>query len=217
MPLMFAADVGTGAAPVGLAVLEERELPPGPLDLLDGLGCTRPIDLDVGFGKGRSLVEWSQRGFGGTLLGIELRRGFVEHAARVLARAGASGVRLVRGDFRALVSRFVPDGAVRRCFLHFPDPWWKKRHQKRQVVSGPVVAELGRLLAPGGEVFVQTDVPERAEEFGGAFGAAGLEQVFPSGGAAGENPFGVRSNRELRCIEAGLPVWRMVFRKGPQA
>jgi tRNA (guanine-N7-)-methyltransferase len=205
------AAASTGTA--GPDVLDEYGLPAGPLELGGVLGCGAPLDLDVGFGKGRSLLEWAQRGFGGTLLGVEVRRSFVELAAARLARAGAQGVRLLRGDFRALAPRLVPDGGVRRCFLHFPDPWWKKRHLKRQVVSGPVLAELVRLLAPGGEVVLQTDVAERAAEFRAALAETGLEERhFAEGGPEG-NLLGVRSNREIRCAEAGLPVYRMVYAK----
>jgi tRNA (guanine-N7-)-methyltransferase len=211
---MFGTDPGVEVESAAATILEEHALPAGPLDLLRTLGCAPPVDLDVGFGKGRSLVEWAARGFGGSLLGIEVRRGFAEHAAARLAKAGARGVRILRGDFRALAVRLGPAGAVRRIFFHFPDPWWKKRHLKRQVVSGPVVAELVRLLRPGGEIFVQTDVPERAAEFRAALAAAGLEPTQLGEGTTEPNPFGVRSNRELRCAAAGLPVWSMTFRKG---
>jgi tRNA (guanine-N7-)-methyltransferase len=211
---MLGTDPGTGAQGAAVALLDEHDLPAGPLDFARTLGLAGPLDIDVGFGKGRSLVEWAAHGFGGGLLGVEVRRSFAQFAAGRLARVGAVGVRIVRGDFRALAVRLGPSGAVRRFFFHFPDPWWKKKHLKRQVVSAPVLAEVVRLLAPGGEVFVQTDVPERAAEFRAAFAAAGLEEVHVSDGVGGENPLGVRSNREIRCAEAGLPVWRMVVRKG---
>lgn len=195
---------------------EEYELAAGPIDLRATLGCSAPVELDIGFGKGRSLVEWAALGRDGTLLGIEIRRGLVDQARDRLGRAGARGVRLLRGDFRALVPRLGPDGLVRRCYLHFPDPWWKKRHRKRQVVSAPVVAELFRLLAPGGEVCVQTDVPERAAEFREALAAAGLEERWRSDGGAEARPLDVRSNREVRCEAAGVPVYRMMYGKPPR-
>jgi tRNA (guanine-N7-)-methyltransferase len=211
---MLGTDPATGAGCAAAAMLDEHDLPAGPLDFARAFGFPGPLDVDVGFGKGRSLVEWAARGFGGSLLGVEVRHSFAAFAAGRLAKLGARGVRVLRGDFRALAVRLGPPGSVRRFFFHFPDPWWKKKHLKRQVVSAPVLAEVVRLLAPGGEVFVQTDVPERAAEFRAAFAAAGLEEVHVSEGVGGENPLGVRSNREVRCAEAGLPVWRMIVRKG---
>ena len=63
------------------------------------------------------------------------------------------------------LARLSPDASVRRFFVHFPDPWWKKRHAKRLVVRDTFLAEVARLLEPGGELFVQTDVEERARAY----------------------------------------------------
>ncbi|MDP9149749.1 MAG: tRNA (guanine-N(7)-)-methyltransferase, partial [Myxococcota bacterium] len=109
-----------------------------------------------------------------------------------------------------------PDASVRRVFVHFPDPWWKKRHQKRLVVRDRFVDEVARLLEPGGELFVQTDVEERA----GAYEELlrGDARFEPSGGAPAsarlaDNPYVARSPRERRAIADGLPVHRMRWRK----
>ena len=107
---------------------------------------------------------------------------------------------------------------MRRVFVHFPDPWWKKRHQKRLVVQDGFLDEIARLLEPGGELFVQTDVEERA---------AGYEELValdarfvPAGDAPGsprlaENPYGARSPRERRAIADGLPVHRLRWKRRP--
>jgi len=101
-------------------------------------------------------------------------------------------------------------------FLHFPDPWWKKRHQKRLVMGDVFLAEVARLLAPEGELYIQTDVEERAELYETA--VAHAPAFVPAGDVAGsprvaENPYGARSPREHRAIADGLPVWRMLWRR----
>jgi tRNA (guanine-N7-)-methyltransferase len=78
------------------------------------------------------------------------------------------------------------------------------------------LAEIARLLAPGGELFVQTDVAERAEQYEAQITGSGL--FVPAGDAPGsarmaDNPYGARSPREHRAIKDGLPVGRMRFRK----
>src|SRR5438876_45170 len=76
--------------------------------------------------------------------------------------SGTAGVPPVaRGTARDVLPRFAA-GSIARVFVHFPDPWWKKRHRKRLLVGTPLLAELVRVLAPGGELFIQTDVEERA-------------------------------------------------------
>jgi tRNA (guanine-N7-)-methyltransferase len=80
------------------------------------------------------------------------------------------------------------------------------------------LAEVTRLLAPSGELFVQTDVEERAELYAAAVAAHGA--FVPCGDVEGsprihDNPFAARSPREHRAIADGLPVYRMLWRKGP--
>jgi tRNA (guanine-N7-)-methyltransferase len=105
---------------------------------------------------------------------------------------------------------------VRRIFLNFPDPWWKKRHQKRKVLDPALVEEAARLLERGGELFLQTDVGERAVEYAALL--AGDPRFVPAGDepgspTLGDNPYDARSPRERRAIADGLPVHRLRFRR----
>jgi len=101
-------------------------------------------------------------------------------------------------------------------FVHFPDPWWKKRHRKRLVVRDAFLDQVARLLEPGGELFVQTDVEERATAYEGL---VGLDERFrpagdaPSSPRLADNPYGARSPRERRAIADGLPVHRLRYER----
>ena len=122
-------------------------------------------------------------------------------------------------DAKLALPRLSPAGAFRRAYLHFPDPWWKKRHQKRLVMGDAFMDEIARLLAPGGELFVQTDVEERADEYDARIS---LDARFsPAGDVTGsarlaENPYDARSPRERRAIADGLPVHRFRYLRLPQ-
>jgi tRNA (guanine-N7-)-methyltransferase len=94
--------------------------------------------------------------------------------------------------------------------LHFPDPWWKKRHDKRRVIGEVLLTELGRLMEPGGELFIQTDVEHRAEQYVAQLRERAGFTLASGGGYVDANPFDARSNREKRAIEDGLPVWRIL-------
>ena len=105
-------------------------------------------------------------------------------------------------------------------YLHFPDPWWKKRHEKRLVAGAPLLDGIARLLVDGGELFAQTDVEERAAQYAELFTAH--PALEPAGDVVGsarlaENPYGARSPREHRAIADGLPVHRLRFRRRPRA
>jgi tRNA (guanine-N7-)-methyltransferase len=184
------------------------------VDLCAWLG-PGPLEIEIGSGRGAFLRERAVAAPEARILGIEIRRKWATLLDERLKRE-ESNARVVCEDARYALPRLVPDATVARAFLHFPDPWWKKRHQKRLVLVEPLLAELGRLLIDGGELFVQTDVRARAEEYSARLSASA--DFEPAGDAPGspvlaDNPYGARSNREKRCIADGLPVYRLRWRR----
>jgi tRNA (guanine-N7-)-methyltransferase len=173
--------------------------------ILEGRG---PIELDIGFGRGLSLLERTEAAPQSRIIGIEIKTKLAYQVDQRVRKQGLRNVAVLQGDAREILKRAGPDGSVRRAAIHFPDPWWKKRHQKRRVLGDALLNELGRLMHPGGELFIQTDVEHRAEQY--------VEQLrrhphFTSdSGYVDENPFRARSNREKRAVEDGLPLWRIV-------
>jgi tRNA (guanine-N7-)-methyltransferase len=171
------------------------------------------IELEIGPGpKAGFLVERALSAPEAGLVGLEIRLKWASIGDAKLAKLGhAARARVFAEDARLALPRLGPDASVQRAFLHFPDPWWKKRHQKRLVMGDVFLDEIARLLVSGGELFVQTDVEERAESYERAVSAH--PAFVPAGDAAGspalaENPYGARTPREHRAIADGLPVHR---------
>src|SRR5271163_222982 len=112
------------------------------------------VELEIGPGRGWFLVERAVAEPRAGLVGLEIRR---KWAAVVDARLGARGhakrARVFAEDARIALPRLGPEAGVRRIFVHFPDPWWKKRHAKRLLVRDGFFGEVARLLEPGGELF----------------------------------------------------------------
>ena len=185
-------------APVGRFSLE---------DLIAGSG---PLELDIGFGRGLSLFERSAAAPESRIVGIEVKTKLAYKAAERLEKRRIEKVKILCGDAREILKRAEPGRSVQRVALHFPDPWWKKRHDKRRVIGEALLAELARLMKPGGELFIQTDVEHRAEQYRAQLqGTPGFTLASGSGHIE-VNPFGARSNREKRALEDGLPVWRIL-------
>lgn len=185
-------------APEGRFSLEE---------LLEGSG---PLELDIGFGRGLSLFERAAVAPQSRLIGLEVKAKLVYRVDRRLRRQGLSNVAVLQGDAREILQRAEPSGSVRRVAVHFPDPWWKKRHDKRRVLGDVLWAELARLMQPGGELFIQTDVEHRATQYVEALRRHPEFELASSSGYVDENPFHARSNREKRAVADGLPIWRIV-------
>jgi tRNA (guanine-N7-)-methyltransferase len=186
--------------------------PEGPLALTALLPGPGEVELEIGFGHGRFLYERAVAVPHARIVGLEIKKKWAFLVAERCEKRGLSNVRVWAADARGVLPR-VPAASVARVFMHFPDPWWKTRHHKRSLVGESLLDEIARVLAPGGEFFLQTDVPERA-----ALHVAALAQhvSFALAGEAGylqHNPYGARSNREARADEDGLPVYRTLARK----
>lgn len=123
-------------------------------------GNDHPVELEVGSGKGLFLVNAGIRTPAHNFLGVEMSRKYAHAAARRVARRALAHVKVLPGDARLFLSRFVPPASLRAVHIYFPDPWWKKRHKKRRVFTAPFVADVQRGLEPGGDFRMATDVEE---------------------------------------------------------
>lgn len=177
----------------------------------------RTIELEIGPGpKAGFLVERAAEAPDVGLVGLEIRKKWAAVGDGRLAKHGhASRARVFCEDARFALPRLGPDASVARVFLHFPDPWWKKRHQKRLVLGRALLDELARCLTEAGEIFVQTDVEERAAQYEALLLDAPAFEPFGPSPRVSENPFSARSPRERRALADGLPVYRLHFKKRP--
>jgi tRNA (guanine-N7-)-methyltransferase len=191
--------------------LMARRAPEGPLDLSALVPGEGDLELEIGFGRGRFLLERAASAPGSRIVGIEIKSKWAHLVEERRKRLGLTHVVALCGDARELLRRAGPDGCLARVFIHFPDPWWKKKHKKRRVVDEDFLDQLARLLRKGGELFVQTDVEDRALQMAAHITENAAFVVQP--GFESENPYGARSNREVRAAEDGLPVYRIHSRR----
>jgi tRNA (guanine-N7-)-methyltransferase len=173
------------------------------------------LELEIGPGRGGFLFERATAEPSAGLVGLEVRRKWAAIVDARLSTRGLGGrIRVFAEDAKLALPRLRPESIFRRIFLNFPDPWWKKRHQKRLVLEAALLDPIARLLVPRGELLIQTDVRERAEQYS-ALLTADL-RFEPAGSTQGsplldDNPYGARSPRERRAMADGLPVMRMCF------
>lgn len=184
--------------------------PEGRFTLEDVIPGEGPIELDIGFGRGLSLLERAECAPDSRIVGIEVKTKLAYKVDQRLRGRGIRNVTILCGDAREILKRIEPARSIARVSLHFPDPWWKKRHDKRRVIGDALLTELTRLMRPGAVLFIQTDVEHRAAEYVEALRARPELILATPTGFVDDNPFGARSNRERRAIEDGLPIWRIV-------
>jgi len=118
--------------------------------------------LEIGFGGGEHLAAQATGRPDALLLGAEPFLNGVASALRHIEAASLTNVRLHAGDARDLLAA-LPTACLDRIFILFPDPWPKQRHHKRRLIQPETIAELARVLRPGGRLRFATDWADYAD------------------------------------------------------
>jgi tRNA (guanine-N7-)-methyltransferase len=176
-----------------------------------------PLELEIGSGKGTFLVQQAAEvpGAGVNYIGIEWSLPFWKFAADRCRRRGLENVRVVRAEAGAFVRQYVPDGCLRQVHIYFPDPWPKKRHNKRRLIQAPFLRELHRVLQAEGLIRIVTDhddyfawILEHAGQVTDFFGQLPFDK--PCSAAEGEV---VGTNFERKYRREGRPFHAVTLRK----
>ena len=119
-----------------------------------------PLEVELGTGKGLFLRGATADRPEHNFLGLEVAFKYARFAAANLVRDGRTNAAMVAGDGLRVFREVLPDASVTAVHVYFPDPWWKARHRKRRVLNEAFLADVARVLVPGGELHFWTDVEE---------------------------------------------------------
>ena len=117
----------------------------------------RPMEVDMGCGKGRFLLARAAAHPDVNFLGVDRLLGRLRKIERKAHRRGLTNVRLLRFDAYYAATYLIPAASVRTYYVFFPDPWPKVRHHRHRLFNEPFMDALVRTLAPGGGVHAATD------------------------------------------------------------
>lgn len=134
--------------------------PDAPIDWKAWFGDDRPVEIEIGSGKGTFLIAAAEEHPATNFLGVEVLRGLQLYIATRIAKRKLANVRVMCADARRLMHQSIPEGSVQAIHVYFPDPWWKKRHHKRRLWTAEFAADCVRALRPGGKLLIGTDVSE---------------------------------------------------------
>ncbi len=99
-------------------------------------GNSRPVEIEIGCGRGMFIIKRALENPQINFLGIEKSARFFRMLAERVVKSGAHNIRLLRTEAAYLMKKFVPANSVQAVHVYFPDPWPKKRHRKRRLVNG---------------------------------------------------------------------------------
>jgi tRNA (guanine-N7-)-methyltransferase len=188
--------------------------PPAPLDFHAIIGNSRPVEMEIGFGKGLFLLNSAMSRPDVNFLGIEIERKYQLFTAGRMAKRGLTNVRLACGDARRFLRDCVASDSVDALHVYFPDPWWKTRHHKRRLWTPEFAAECARVLRPGGKLHAATDVEEYSKIIADRLAKQPrLQPLPPPQEKTPEHDLDFLTNFERKSRQAGRAVYRSLHKK----
>ena len=195
-----------GMARHGLAYVPEL------LDFDALFGRTAPTVLEIGFGMGITTADIAASHPDTNYLGVEVHPPGVGNLCNLLDERQLSNVRVLQHDAVEVLNHMIARSSLAGAHIYFPDPWHKKRHNKRRLVQPPLVALLASRLAPGGYLHLATDWVPYAEQMLEVLSAEpGL--VNTASGYAPRPPWRPETKFERRGLKLGHEVRDLLFRR----
>lgn len=172
-----------------------------------------PLEVELGSAEAHFLMDRAVEATDGHYIGVEIRQEMVRKANKEAHQRGVGGrVVSVFANISVDLPRLFADAPVSRFFVNFPDPWFKSWQHKRRVIEPALVDHMLSVLAPHGEIYVNTDI------FDLALDAMAAMEINPRlRNLAGpwtflkQSRFGARSRRERQCERDGTRIWRLGF------
>ncbi|EMI45926.1 tRNA (guanine(46)-N(7))-methyltransferase TrmB [Rhodopirellula sp. SWK7] len=193
-------------------------------------GNDLPLEIEVGSGKGLFIQTESDRRPEHNYFGIEIARKYAAHAAARLAKRKRANAMMLAGDATPLFAsgivvegenvgqpavERIESGSLEAVHVYFPDPWWKKRHRKRRVLSESNIRQFSRCLRTGGRLHFWTDVLDYFE-----LTVELIAEITPELGVPlpetqreSSHDLDYHTHFERRSRKFGIPVYRVCYIK----
>jgi tRNA (guanine-N7-)-methyltransferase len=212
--VLRAGRMGPGQARA-LAELGPRFIVPYRAALLDfdaAFGRAAPRVLEIGFGMGDATASIAQALPGTDFIGIEVHAPGVGALLKRIGELGLTNLRLIQHDAVDVLRHMVAPDSLDGVHVFFPDPWHKKKHNKRRLIQPEFVALLASRLRPGGRLHCATDWQPYAQQMLEVLAAQALLRNTAPGYA--ERPsYRPLTKFENRGLKLGHGVWDLVFEK----
>jgi tRNA (guanine-N7-)-methyltransferase len=186
--------------------------PTGPLVWAECFGNDHPVELEVGSGKGLFLITAATRHPERNYCGIEMARKYARLTAERLAKRHLDNARLLRADARIVLRDCIAAASLDAVHIYFPDPWWKRRHQKRRVFTAAFLAQVERVVRPGGALYLATDVAEYFQTMQALVAARpAFDSLPPPLELPPQHDLDYLTNFERKYRQGGRPIFRAQY------
>ena len=174
---------------------------------------TRPVEIEVGVGKGTFLLARAKQRPEINILGIEYARAYTAYAADRARRAGLENVKLLCADAEQVFRVAVPDKSVFRVHVYFPDPWPKRKHYRRRLLQPAFARQVHRVMQTGGQLLIVTDHRDYFEHIRRTLSVVDGFAKIPFPKLLDTDEHIVGTNFEKKYVEEGRAFYRVALLK----
>ncbi|MDR1444275.1 MAG: tRNA (guanosine(46)-N7)-methyltransferase TrmB [Treponema sp.] len=189
-----------------------------PLDYGAVFGNSNPVTIEIGFGMGIATAQIAQENPGRNYLGIEVHKPGIGRLLWEIDKRRLSNIRIVEHDAVEVLERMIRSNSIAAFHIFFPDPWPKKKHHKRRLITRPFTGLLAEKLESGAYLYMVTDSEDYARWALAEFSAV-PELRNPhadssgSGGFAPSLPWRPRTKFEVKGLAKNHPIREIYFLK----
>ena len=186
----------------------------GMLNAVQVFGRSGPLVLEIGFGMGQSLLAMAEAAPEINFIGVEVHTPGVGKLIQGMQERGVDNIRIYRHDAVEVLRDCIPAQSLDTVQIFFPDPWHKRRHQKRRLIQANFLEQLRTHLKPGGLLHLATDWEDYAKQMLTLLDAApGYENCHGAGQYAPRPESRPLTKFEKRGERLGHGVWDLLFSK----
>lgn len=186
----------------------------GEIDPSAVFGRSAPLVVEIGFGMGDSLLQMAQSEPDKNFIGIEVHPPGVGRLINLAGDAGVENLRVYMADAKDVMEDCIPSQAISRFQLYFPDPWHKKKHNKRRIVQSEFMSLVAQKIRADGVVHLATDWEAYADHMMEVMCISKLfENSAPEYHFCDKPGYRPETKFERRGERLGHDVWDIIFRR----
>ncbi len=185
---------------------------PQPLDLTAAFGRAAPTVLEIGFGMGGATAEIAAGQPQTNFLGVEVHTPGVGSLLKLTGEQQLTNIRIIQHDAVEVLEHMLAPDSLAGAHIFFPDPWHKKRHNKRRLIQPAFVKLLVSRIRPGGYLHLATDWEDYAIQMLEVLSAEPA-LANTADGYAPRPDYRPLTKFENRGIKLGHGVWDLVFKR----
>jgi tRNA (guanine-N7-)-methyltransferase len=174
-----------------------------------------PVIIEIGSGRGRFIIKSAEENPDKNFLGIEKSLKYSRVLNKCAEKVCLTNLRLLNAEAGYFVSKYIPFDSVSEYHIYFPDPWPKKRHNKRRLINPAFLKAITLSLKPGGCIYYATDFKNYFDQMVEVSRACeGIEEtLYQEINPADEDPEAALTNYERKYLIQGRLIYKASYEK----